>query len=185
MEELNEDVLDFIESISITTKKETNYLQEVNWVGVANFDDKESEYKLQSLLVQRSVKHAEDFYKLAKADLKHPQVKATLDMLLEPFKITSERVASYLAATDWTKFVDEGKSKELMKREIEFQSDISKDVTKWKSEVRKINYSEDSHTLDIQTFNDTKIPLLMMDIFIERYPEIKDYLKNKNKKKKL
>jgi hypothetical protein len=181
-EELNEDITDFIESISITSKKEALYIKKNNWAELEDPTFREDEYKLQDLLISRSLSHASSLFSLAKADLKDPIVRKMLDSLIDVFAIHRDRISKYLLESDWTEQITEGSSRGLMKAEIEFQSLMNKNIAKFKADVRKLNYSEESQHIDIQTYGDQKIPLLMNSILENRFPEITEMLRVKREK---
>jgi len=179
MEQLNEDILDLIESLEITTKKEAKYIEDNDWTIITDAKFKEDEFDLQNTLVLNAVGHAENLFKLAKADLKHPTVKSALDLLLSSVPRHTARISKYISESD---YLNSDRDKASMKHEMEFQSVINKSATGIKSKVRKINYTEEAHSLDIQLFNNTPVPLLMFEAFLERYPEIEEYLRVKREK---
>lgn len=179
MEQLNDDILDLIDSVEITTKKELKYIQENDWTLIKEAKFKEDEFDLQNTLVLNAIGHATNLFTLAKSDLRHPKVKETLDSLLKSIPLHTGRVSKYISESD---YLNSDLDKGAMKAEMEFQSIINKSATGIKSKVRKLNYTEDSNSLDIQTFNNTPIPLLMFDTFLNRYPEIEDYIEAKRKK---
>lgn len=179
MEQLNDDILDLIDSVEITTKKELKYIQENDWTLIKEAKFKEDEFDLQNTLVLNAVGHATNLFILAKSDLRHPKVKETLDSLLKSIPLHTGRVSKYISESD---YLNSDLDKGAMKAEMEFQSVINKSATGIKSKVRKLNYTEDSNSLDIQTFNNTPIPLLMFDTFLNRYPEIEAYIDARRKK---
>jgi hypothetical protein len=181
-DELNEDITDFIESISITSKKEALYIKKNNWADVKEAKFRADEFDLQNLLVERSLLHASSLFKLAKSDLRHPAVKKMLDELIDVFKIHGDRISKYILASDWTEQITEGVSRSDVKAEIQFQSEANKNLAKFKADVRKLNYSEESQHIDIPIFGDQKIPLLMNSILENRFPEITEMLKVKREK---
>ena len=181
-EQLNDDILDFIESISITAKKEAAYIKKTNWADITDPKFRSEEFDLQNLLVERNLSHANSLFKLAKADLKHPAVKAMLDELIATFRIHGDRIAKYILESDWTEQLTEGASRGAMKQEIEFQSEMNKNLAKFKADVRKINYSDESQSVDIQIYGDVIVPMLMAESIEKRYPEIVEFLEKKREK---
>ena len=181
-EELSEAIQDFIESISLTSQKEQLYIVKNNWVDIEDPSIREEEYKLQELLISRSISHASNLFTLAKADLKHPTVKKMLDNLLEGFVVHRERVSKYLMESDWTDQLLQGASRGSMKNEIEFQSEINKNLAKSKADVRKLNYSDEAQSVDIQIYGSGIIPLLMSQQMESRYVEITEFLAKKREK---
>lgn len=182
MEQLNDDIQDFIDSISITSNKEALYIKKNNWVDIVDFKAREEEFDLQNLLCERNLLHATNLYKLSKADLKHPAVKAMLDSLIATFHVHGARISKYIIESDWSEQLTDGSSRASMKAEIEFQSELNKHLAKFKAIVRTLNYSEESQSVDIQIFGGTKIPLCMASQISERYPEIVEMLNKKREK---
>jgi len=181
-EQLNDDILDFIESISITAKKEAAYIKKTNWADITDPKYRSEEFDLQNLLVDRNLSHAASLFKLAKADLKHSAVKTMLDELIATFRVHGDRISKYIMESDWTEQLTEGASRGAMKLEIEFQSEMNKNLAKFKADVRKINYSDESQSVDIQIYGDIIIPLLMLESIEQRYPEIAEFLEKKREK---
>lgn len=179
MEELNDDILDFISSIEITTKKEVKYIQDNNWTTMQELKAKIAEFDLQDTLVKNAVGHAESLYKLAKADLKHDDVKEALDLLLSAVPLHTSRISSYISSSD---YLESGLEKGQVKAEMEFQTEANKSLTQIKSKVRKIVYGESTEGVEIPTFNNVRIPLMMSELIETRYPEVKEYLDLKRKK---
>ena len=63
--------------------------------------------------------------------------------------------------------------------EIDFQSGVLKDYSKFKQDLRKINFGENVITVDIPIHGDTPIPIIMREMIENRYPEVKEFLQNK------
>lgn len=181
-EQLNEDIQDFIDSISITAKKEASYIKKNNWADISDPKFRSEEFDLQNLLIERNLSHASSLYKLSKADLKHPAVKSMLDELIAPFRIHGERITKYILESDWTEQLTEGASRGAMKQEIEFQSEINRNLAKFKADVRKLNYSDEAQSVDIQIYGDVPIPLLMNSALEARFSEISEMLAKKREK---
>jgi hypothetical protein len=179
MEELNHDIVDYIDSIEITTKKETKYIKDNNWATMQELKAKIAEFDLQDTLVKNAVGHAESLYKLAKADLKHDDVKEALDLLLSAVPLHTSRISSYISESD---YLESGLEKGQVKAEMEFQTEANKSLTQIKSKVRKIVYGESTEGVEIPTFNNVRIPLMMSDMMEQRFPEIKEFLAKKKKK---
>jgi hypothetical protein len=182
-EELSEDILDFIDEIKITTRKEKSYLNSIDWSVLDTLSEREEEYDLQNLLVNRALSNAETLFKLAKADIRNAKVKVMLEELLSLFKIHDKRSNTYLKTQDWTAVIEGVDGVKInKKKEIEFQSAIQKNSVDFRSKSRKININEEGQTIDIPIFSNIPIPLLMIDQIQERYPEVKEMLEEKRKK---
>jgi len=182
-EELSEDILDFIDEIKITTRKEKSYLNSIDWSVLDTLSEREEEYDLQNLLVNRALSNAETLFKLAKADIRNAKVKVMLEELLSLFKIHDKRSNIYLKTQDWTAVIEGIDGVKInKKKEIEFQSAIQKNSVDFRGKARKINLNEEGQTIDIPIFSNIPIPLLMIDLIQERYPEVKEMLDEKRKK---
>jgi hypothetical protein len=182
-EELSEDILDFIDEIKITTRKEKSYLNSIDWSVLDTLSEREEEYDLQNLLVNRALSNAETLFKLAKADIRNAKVKVMLEELLSLFKIHDKRSNTYLKTQDWTAVIEGVDGVKInKKKEIEFQSAIQKNSVDFRSKSRKININEEGQTIDIPIFSNIPIPLLMIDQIQERYPEVKEMLDEKRKR---
>jgi len=173
MENLKQEVSDFIESVELTTKREFEYLSNNDWTKITSFEAREEEYKLQQLLTSRSLKNAETLYKKAKDELHHPQVKDSFSKFFSFADLHEERSEKYLQETDWTSPEFDTNLKKL---EIEFQSTILKDITAVKEGLRKINYGGESLVVVLPIHGNIPAPLLMKEKLEGKYPEIKIFL---------
>lgn len=179
--QLDPTIEDFLSTFEETSRKEIKYILDPknDWTKILERGIRESRHDLEVLLVDRNTLTAEKLFTLCKGDTKHPRVKSALDLLIKFFKIYEERKEKYLRDEDWTLYELDGKKDTDIRAEIEFQSEILKNVSKYKEKLRKINFGEDSAVVDIQIFGNISIPLMMSDIIEERYPEIKDFLLKK------
>ena len=66
-----------------------------------------------------------------------------------------------------------------MADEIEFQSGVLKDLSRFKENLRKINFGEESNDLDIPIHSDKPIPVIMAESVEARYPEIREFINKK------
>lgn len=182
MEDLDEKIKDHIELIIAPAKKELDYIKGRDWSNISEFKKRESEYKLQEMLNHRNINALIKLHALAKNDLKHPEVKATMAILMQFYKILEKRYSNMETKFDWTTVYEGDQDEEAKKmKEIEFQSGVLTDLTKHKSDLRKINFGEDTDEINIQMHADTPIPMMMADMVEGRYPEIKEFLKRKDK----
>ena len=178
-QQLDPTIEDFLSTFEETSKKEVNYIIANDWTTQPDRGIRESRHDLEVLLVERNTSTAEKLFTLCKGDTKHPRVKSALDLLIKFFSIYQERKEKYMRSEDWTLYAIDGKNDSDIRAEIEFQSEILKNISKYKEKLRKINFGEDSAVVDIQIFGNVSIPLMMSDIIEERYPEIKDFLLKK------
>jgi hypothetical protein len=177
MEKLKQDIVDFIESVDVTTDREFDYMKANDWTDLGrDFSVREEEYSLQHLLTTRSLNNAEVLYKKAKEDLNHPDVKKAFDKFFKFLKLHEQRSESYLLSMDW---VSSELNAAQKRAEIEFQSTILKNITKCREDARKINYGEESLKVTLPIHGDIPAPLIMKDKLESRYPEIKKYLEKR------
>lgn len=184
MSQLDEEIEVFIDGIKTTIGKERKYIESVDWTGIVQNDDRSEEYKLQQLIVSRTIQNATTLYGLAKDDLKNKKVKSVLEELLSVAKMHENRSSTYLKNQDWTVIEDnDSKSREKRRFEVEFQSAIQKDIVSLSKLIRKIDISDNKQSVAIGIHGDIPIPLLMREIFEERYPDILEVIENKKAKK--
>jgi hypothetical protein len=184
MSQLDDEIEVFIEGIKTTINKELKYIEGVDWTGIVQNDDRAEEYKLQHLIVNRTMLNAIALYDLAKNNLKNKLVKTTLEELLSLAKTHEVRSSEYLKKQDWTIIEDDSsKAREKRRFEVEFQSTIQKDIVDLSKKIRKIDISENKQSVTIGIHGDIPIPLLMRDAMEERYPEILEVIENKKAKK--
>jgi len=184
MSQLDDEIEVFIEGIKTTINKELKYIEGVDWTGIVQNDDRAEEYKLQHLIVNRTMLNAIALYDLAKNNLKNKLVKTTLEELLSLAKTHEARSSEYLKNQDWTIIEDDSsRAREKRRFEVEFQSTIQKDIVDLSKKIRKIDISENKQSVTIGIHGDIPIPLLMRDAIEERYPEILEVIENKKAKK--
>lgn len=184
MAELDDEIEIFIEGIKTTINKEHKYIESIDWTGIVQNDDRAEEYKLQHLIVNRTILNAIALYDLAKNNLKNKLVKSTLEGLLSLAKIHESRSSEYLKNQDWTVIEDDSsKSRDKRRFEVEFQSTIQKDIVDLSKKIRKIDISDNKQSVAISIHGDIPIPLLMREVFEERYPDIVEVIENKKAKK--
>lgn len=180
MAELDPKIQDYIDLVVGPAKKELKYIEDNDWVTLTTFKRRESEYSLQHLLNNRNIKALIKFYGLAKNDLKHPKVKSTMDLLMKFYRILEERFLKVEKLYDWTTvFADVKNSEERKREEIEFQSTVLKDLTGFKEELRKINFGNQSDTINVDMHSDIPIPFVMRVAIEERYPEVREFMDDK------
>lgn len=183
--ELNESVEDFIDSIKITIDRELEYVKLKSWVDSSDYKKKQSNYDIHRLLVDRALKNAVKLYNLVKGDIRPKEVSGMLKSLASFFTYFEKRVNQYISENDWTASLFDVENKDgLMKLEIEFQSQISKDIVEFKSRLKQINLDENNKKIKIATFNDKPVPFLMRHIIEEKHPEVKVYMEAKMTKPK-
>ena len=184
MNQLDEEIEAFIDGIQTTTSKEKKYIESVDWTGIVQDDDRSEEYKLQQLIVSRTIQNATTLYGLAKDDLRNKKVKTVLEDLISVAKVHENRSSNYLRDQDWTvSEINDSKAREKRRFEVEFQSTIQKDIVALSKLIRKIDISDNKQSISISIHGDIPIPLFMREVFEERYPDILEVIENKRKKK--
>jgi len=173
-------IKDYIDLIIGPAKKELKYIEINDWSSVSELKSRESEYDLQALLNHRNINALIKLHGLAKEDLKHPTVKATMSSLMKFYNTLEERYSNMEKKFDWTVAFEGEKDEKLKKRaEIEFQSRVLADLTKHKENLRKINFGEESSEVNIVMHSDTPMPFMMREAMEDRYVEIADHMKLK------
>lgn len=176
MDYLKSDVKDLVDMLKPTLKKELDFIKSNDWTSGRSRGKRIKMENLHSLITDRAVKNAEKLYKQAEGFTDHKSVSNVLEMCIEMYDIYEDRYNKYTSKEDWTKYLDKGKKEEDVEEEIEFQSDIRKNLTSMKSHLRKINFGNESNNINLSLFNDRVVSIAMRDTIEERYPEIKEYI---------
>lgn len=177
---LDKKIDDHINLVIPPAKKELKFVRDNDWSDIPNLATRESMYKLQSILNERNLNALIKLYSLAEEELGNPEVRKSIKILIEFFYILEKRYMTVDKKFDWTKFDQTEKGFEKrMELEIEFQSNVLKDLSNFKERLRKINFGEESSDLDIPIHSDKPIPLTMSRAIEERYPEIRDFINKK------
>lgn len=187
---LDKKVQDNIELITPPAKKELKFIKANDWSEVAGLKKRESMYDLQNILNSRNLTALEKLYSLAKDDLTHPDVRKTIKLLTEFYFILEKRYHNMSEKFDWTTYVDDigvedgtgERAEKKQAEEIEFQSGVLKDYSRFKDKLRSINFGEDVITVDIPVHGDKPIPIIMKDMIESRYPEIDELIESKKVK---
>ena len=177
---LDKKVQDHIDLVIPPAKKELKFIKEQDWSEISHLGKRESMYNLQSILNERNINALVKLYNLAEEDLGHPEVRKSIKILLEFYYILEKRYQNVDKKFDWTKFDQSEKDIEKkMADEIEFQSGVLKDLSRFKENLRKINFGEESNDLDIPIHSDKPIPVIMAESVEARYPEIREFINKK------
>jgi hypothetical protein len=181
-EEIDVSIESFLDTIDKTVNNELKFVKSKDWSNVDIPKDRNDMHDLQFLLTDRNVNHATKLYNLAiqkNAD-NDKRVKTMLKTLISFYEIYERRYDHYTGKQDFNKILDGIEtSKVNIKAEIEFQSDLAKNLTKFKESVRKIQLDGDKSRNQIQVYNDTPIPLLMRKSVENRYPIVKEIYETK------
>lgn len=175
---LKAEIEDFINTAYDPLKKEYNFVKAHDWTKNVNFKSRVSEQGLHSIITNRAVSTAKDLHKIAIADLDHKEVKKVFAICKKIFDLHEKRYHSYTKSQDWEDFISEGKDINEAQDEIKFQNDIRNELNGFKRTMRSINFGEDESKINIPTYNDQVIPLVMRDSMEEKFPEIKKFIEN-------
>ena len=185
-EEINVSVESFLDTIEKTINNELKFVKSNDWTKKATIKERNDLHDLQFLLTDRSVKHANKLYSLSvqAGNDDSKKVKDMLKLLLTFYKLYEERYDYYTNKQDYNKILDDVETEKInIKAEIEFQSDLVKNLTSFKETVRKIDINGESTKNQIQVFNDIPIPFLMKKAVINRYSSIGEKYEQKLKDK--
>ncbi len=185
MEEIDISIESFLDTIDKTVQNELKFVKSKDWSNMELPKDRNDTHDLQFLLTDRNIKHAVKLNNLAVLcdNPEAPRIKAMMKSLLTFFDLYERRYDHYTGKQDFSKILDGIESTNFnIKAEIEFQSDLAKNLTTFRETVRKIKVADDKTKSPIQVFNDTPIPFLMKDAVERRYPIVKEILTKKNEK---
>lgn len=174
MSELEGSVEDFLDTVNITLSKELKFIKENDWSLVSDRKKRIELHDLQSLITDRGVKNAARLYELCKQDTSPKFIKSSMKKFIEMYEVYNARYESYTEKEDWTTYIDRV---DEMSGEIEFQSDIQKNVGSFKVILRKINFGGEGNNIEIVFRDNAPGPFMMQNKLEELYPEI---LKIKN-----
>jgi hypothetical protein len=177
--QLDSTIEDFISTFEETSRKEIKFILDNNWCEIKDKKIRGSRHDLQVLLIERNLNQAIKLHALCKGDTKHPKVKSVMEMLLKFVKTYEERKELHFKSENWMEYLDIGLTEADIRLEIEFQSEILKNLSEYKEKLRKINFGEDSAVIDIPIYGSIPVPLMMSSIIEERYPEIVEFLAKK------
>lgn len=181
MSELDGNVEDFLDTVNITLSKELKYIKDNNWALVGVRSKRVELHNLQALITDRAVRNATRLYELCKQDTAPKNIKSAMKRFIEMYEVYNTRYESYTKKEDWTTYIDRV---DEMSEEIEFQSDIQKNVGNFKTALRKINFGGEGNSYDISFRDNAPAPFMMQDRLEKLYPEIqkiKDGIKTKTK----
>ena len=193
MEELNEDVLSFIETIKPQLDGSIVIVKSEDWSAVEDLYPRISSHDLQFMLTLRNVEYAVKLrtISLAAGCADHKAVVDLQSGLQEFYTIYKERFDNYFSNVskifaDLIRMEKEANKDKTRKSklsyqetEVKFQSDITNSMQKLRIQMQKLTNSVNPTTLEIPTFNDTPIPLVMREIAEKEFPQIKTFLEKK------
>lgn len=180
IEELSGSIADLITSIESTIKREYDFVKSDDWSTIKEDDKRTKRHKLHWDLTAKATQNAKKIHVAAKADLKHPRIKALLKVLLDVFELYAKRGEKYFVDKDWTKdLIDENGSEINASFEISFQNELSNNIFSGKSTLKGVNFSSDVDSFDPELYNKQIAPLCMSKAFCEKYPEVQEIMDKK------
>lgn len=193
MEKLNEDVLSFIETIKPQLDGSIVIVRSEDWSKVEDLYPRISSHDLQFMLTLRNVEYAVKLrtISLVAGCTDHIVVVELQEGLQEFYTTYKERYDNYFSnvAKIFEDLINSGKAYEkdtkrkakltYQEAEVKFQSDITNSMQKLRVQMQKLTNSVNPTTLEIPTFNDTPIPLVMREIAEKEFPQIKTFLEKK------
>ena len=181
-EEFDVSVESFLDTIEKTVHNELKFIKGKDWSNVETVKERNDMHDIQFLLTDRNIKHAAKLFSLAsqKGVEDSPRVKKMLKTLTNFYEIYERRYDHYVGKQDFNAILDGIETSGVsVKAEIEFQSDLVKNLTSFKEIARKIELSESKGKTQVQNYNDTPTPFLMRQAVEHRYPSIKEITEKK------
>lgn len=190
MSELTTEVQSLIDTLDKVVYKELTFIKdpENDWTKMKDFNARKSTHDLHKLLTQRNVNYCKNLFILASKndDIEEREVKVMLDKLGEFFSEYESKFDYYISKTDLGDMMANIKNSNkaaAIKDELEFQSDITKNVADMRNVMMQISRLQDKTKVVIPIFNDRPVPFFMKEVMENRYPEIKVALEEKFKEK--
>ena len=180
MEELEDNVVLFIDSIKIPQERNLKIVRESNWMDKKTLPEKEELYKIHRFFVERAVDNATTLYNMCNGDTRKRTVKDILETLAAIFNVQSERIETYIRENDWSvNLITSGQVLDSMLQEGEFQSGMLKDINASRARMQKVNIGDNIKSVNVPIFGDQPVPLIMRQAFEKKFPEIKEYIQNR------
>lgn len=190
-EDLSTEVESLINTLKKVVDKEITFIKgaENDWSLIKDFQSRDSTHNLHKLLTKRNVDYCKALFTLAtkNGDIDKKPVIAMLNKLSEFFEIYEKRFDFYVSKSDFSKMMsemkDSKKSKDI-KDELEFQSDITKNVAEMRNIMTQISRLQDKTKVVISVYNDIPLPFFMQENIERIFPEVKIAFEERIKKEK-
>lgn len=187
IEELHPETEGLLVTLEKVIDKELAFVTnpENDWTKVENFSRKEDTHKLHLLLTKRSVDYADKLLGIASTngDSEKRVVKDMLKKLTKFFTVYDNNYFKYVEDQDWTAMlaneVSKKKGESTASQELEFQSDLTKNLASMRAVILKIAKLEDKSYIKIPIFNDRPAPFLMDEAFEEKFSELRDVMEER------
>ena len=160
MENLNLEIVDFIETSYEPLKKELGYIETTDWSLAEDLKGRELQHGVISTFTSRAIDTAKKLNTIAKLDMQNEHVKKVMSLCKRMFDHYEKIYLKYEKSHDWSSFVEAGKSLAEMQNEMTFQSNIRNDLNGFKMHIRNINFGDESEKVEVKTFNNIPLPLM-------------------------
>lgn len=168
----------YIEDYSEELKKQLTYIKDNDWTYIKLRGKRIQEHDLQLALTLRASSVMKDFYAIAESSLHYKTVEAFLLLTVDFLQIYIDRQRPYFKIQNWFEYMGEDSSNEKTS-EMEFQSDILKNCSKFKDSITLLNLDGRISELNIPVYGSSKISIPMARKIEDRYPKVVDYIKQK------
>lgn len=176
---------EIISKIKSTIDQEISVIENNDWTSKSTIGEKSSYYSIEYLIIENIVKVILDIHtSVAGRGRERAQTAYKwIDKLMNVYKIFSKRANMFLAREG--KMTSELKEDDIkhFRAVLDFRKTVRDDLSKFEK-MLKIIVSEDSEIkeLPFTLRKNTIVPLSMRVVMEDRFPEIKDYVKNRHKR---
>jgi phage anti-repressor protein len=183
------EVTTYLEDYQTEIEKQLFFVEGKDWSVIENLKKRGSSYKMQHLITNRIISKLKHFADITSDCRSNKVVQEFLQTLVKFVDIYVTRFDNCTKLYDWTKYeetfdhLSEEEIGKLVEEETSFQSEVLDNVNKFRLEVKKLNLDNTADTIDIGIYGDKPVPLIMRRKMESMFPEIKEYLKNKNGEK--
>jgi hypothetical protein len=162
-----------------TLDNEWKFIEVDDWSTKTDFKKKTESFNLHTLITEKIVRNAQSVLKLAisNGSQSSPRVKAVTGWAHKFFKIYAGRLDTYLGKQDYLQLMEE--KPDIASLEMSFQSESSKKYFVLQSIIKDIGGTDTSRKVKVETFNNVPIPLIMRKVAEREFPEIVEYLKDR------
>lgn len=193
-QELNYTVTEIVKKFKHTFNNDFEIIKnkDNNWVLMNDFNDCESFYGVEYLIVENKVLHAVELSTALDSVQKNesPYGYGWLSKLLSIFELHKKRVNSFLEKENKRPSVIDKNNVETLKRQIKFRNNVSSSLMLLERKLKGINSgSESLNKFKINLNKRTPvIPLVMSSLLENSHPAVLDYMEQRllnDKKKKV
>lgn len=175
-EEINDlDLL--VEAFNKVLPKELNLVQSTEWLGIEDFKKKVDMFGTHKQITEKVINQADKIYKKAYASGRNSEaiIEDVIANAKLFYSVFSTKIDTYLEETD---FLSAGDN---TTKEIQFQSDMTKAQFTLQEKMKQIFSASTSAAINVELFNNVKIPPILKAFALKTHPDIIDYLEQKRK----